>query len=298
MDRSSKLDWNDVRSFLAVARAGSLSAAARELGVRHTTVSRHVAALERALGGSLLVRRPDGIVLTALGQHLVPVGDDLERAMRAFGEAAYAKRTRVCLALPSGLSTLFAERIAGFNAVHPGIQLDVTSGSRPVDLGRGEADLAVRVGAIADQTLVAVRLCTAGWSLYASDRYLARRPAPTDPRALAGHEIIGFHARLAGFPGATWIEAYGSSARIVMRLTEMTEVLDAALAGAGLAALPCVLADAEPRLHRLTRDVLGTQPVSLVYRREVSREAPVRSVIRLVTSVIKEHSAAIGGGAL
>ena len=292
---TGKLDWNDVRSFLAVARAGSLSAAARELGVRHTTVSRQVAALERALGASLLARRPEGIALTEFGQRLLPTGQSLERAMTAFVDAASGNTTKVRLALPSGLSGRLAERLAAFHASVPGVQLEITSGSRPVDLLRGEADLAVRVGPITDETLVAVRLGTAGWSLYASDGYLARRSAPADPRNLTGHEVIGFHPRLSGVTGAVWLEAHGAGATIVMRLSDMTEVLDAATAGAGLALLPCVLGDAEPRLRRLTPEVLGTQPVSLVFRREIGRDAPVRAVIRFVTSVLKEHGAAIRG---
>jgi DNA-binding transcriptional LysR family regulator len=121
------------------------------------------------------------------------------------------------------------------------------------------------------------------WSLYASDRYLERRPAPVDPRDLVGHDVIGFHSKLAGVIGAKWIEAHGAGATVAMRLSDMTEVLEAAGAGAGLAILPCVLGDADPRMRRLTREVLGTQPVSLVYKREVGREPPVRAVIRFVT---------------
>ena len=112
-----KLDWNDIRSFLAVARAGSLSAAARELGVRHSTVSRQVAALEHALGSSLLARRPEGIALTEFGERLLPAGQSLERAMTAFVDAARGSPSPVRLALPSGLSARLAERLAGVPCV-------------------------------------------------------------------------------------------------------------------------------------------------------------------------------------
>lgn len=292
---SGKLDWNDVRSFLVVARAGSLSAAARELGVRHTTVSRQVAALEQALGASLLARRPGGIELTDFAARLLPAGQSLERGMAAFLEAARSRPTPVRLALPSGISVWLAERLAAFQASVPGVQLEITSGSKTVDLARGEADLAVRVGPVADKDLVAVRLGLAGWSLYASDRYLERRPAPVDLHDLAGHDIIGFHSRLAGVTGAKWIEAHGAGATVAMRLSDMTEVLEASVAGAGLAILPCVLGDADSRMHRLTRKVLGTQPVALVYNRQIGREPPVRAVIRFVTSVFREQAAVILG---
>ena len=295
MGGTGKLDWNDVRSFLTVARVGSLSAAARELGVRHTTVGRQVAALEQALGASLLARRPRGITPTDFAERLLPAGQSLERAMAAFLEAARCRPTPVRLALPSGLSVWLAERLTSFQASVPGVQLEITSGSQTADIARGDADLAVRVGPITDENLVAVRLGLAGWSLYASDRYLERRPAPVDPRDLVGHDVIGFHSKLAGVIGAKWIEAHGAGATVAMRLSDMTEVLEAAVAGAGLAILPCVLGDADPRMRRLTREVLGTQPVSIVYMREVGREPPVRAVLRFVTSVFREQSAVVLG---
>jgi DNA-binding transcriptional LysR family regulator len=295
MTNSREPDWNDVRYFLAVARSGSLAGAARLLGVRHTTVSRRLIALEQSLGVSLVVRRAEGIELTPLGRKLLPMADDLERTMQALLKLARSGRNHVRLALPSGLSTLFAARIAAFQAAHPDIALDLASGSRPVDLQQGEADLALRIGPIADETLIAQRLCTSGWSLYASQRYLDRHPAPGDPRHLAGHEVIGFHASLAGVPGAKWVEAHGAGATTVLHLAEMTEMLAAALSGAGLAILPCILADGEPRLLRLTREIIGSQVVSLVYRREAGLEPPVRAVIGFAASVIKDNAALIGG---
>jgi molybdate transport repressor ModE-like protein len=295
MSGTGEPDWNDVRYFLAVARTGTLSGAARALGVRHTTVSRRVAALEQALGVSLVVRQPDGIELTPVGQKLVPLGDDLERAMEALQMLVRSGRNRVRLALPSGFSMLFAERIAGFQKACPNIVLDLISGSRPVDLQHGAADLALRVGPVADEALIAQKLCVSGWSLYASERYLATHPAPTDPRRLAGHAIIGFDARLATVPGARWIEEHGAGATVALRLGEMTEMLTAAASGAGLAVMPCMLAEREPRVLRLTAEVVGSSPVSLVYRREIGLEGPVRAVIRFVTSVIRENAAWISG---
>ncbi|MER8409070.1 LysR family transcriptional regulator [Mesorhizobium sp. M1307] len=295
MTKTGEPDWNDLRYFLAAARAGTLSGAARVLGVRHTTISRRLAALEAALGVSLVVRTRQGIEITPLGQTLLPLGDDLERTMQALTALVRSGKNSVRLALPSGFSPLFAERMAGFHKTHADINLELTSGSRPVDLQHGEADLAVRIGTIADDDLIAQRLCVAGWSIYASQRYLDRHPMPIDPRQLAGHEIIGFHASLAGVPGAKWVEAHGAGATIVLRVAEMTEMLAAALSGAGLAVMPCMLAEAEPRMLRLAPDILGNHPVSLVYRREIGAEAPVRAVIRFVATVIKDRAALISG---
>lgn len=295
MAKPGEPDWNDLRYFLATARTGTLSGAARALGVRHTTISRRLTALEAALGVSLVVRRPHGIEITPLGRKLLPLGDDAERAMQALLALARSGRNRVRLALPSGLSPFFAERMAAFNKANPAINLELSSGSRAVDLQQGEADLAIRMGVVADDTLIARKLCIAGWSIYASQRYLDRHPQPIDPRDLAGQEIIGFDARLASVPGARWIEAHGAGATTVFRVAEMTEMLATALSGAGLAVMPCMLAESEPRMVRLAPDILGSHPVFLAYRREIGAEAPVRAVIRFAVSVIKDHAALISG---
>ena len=107
-------DWNDLRFFLAAAREGTLSGAARALGVRHTTISRRLAALEAALGVSLVVRRPQGVEVTPLGQRLLPLGEDLERAIEAMTALARSGTRRVRLALPTGFSPFFADRMAAF----------------------------------------------------------------------------------------------------------------------------------------------------------------------------------------
>ncbi|RRH93425.1 hypothetical protein EH240_29710 [Mesorhizobium tamadayense] len=263
--------------------------------MRHTTIGRRLAALEAALGVSLVVRHPQGVEVTPLGRRLLPLGEDLERAIEAMTALARSGTRRVRLALPTGFSPFFAERMAAFRKTCPDISLELTSGSRRVDLRHGEADLAVRIGTVADETLVARRLCVSGWSLYASRAYLDRHPMPIDPHQLSGHEIIGFHDSLAGVPGARWIEAYGKGATIVLRVAEMTEMLAAALGGAGLAVMPCMLAEPEPRMVRLTPDILGSHPVSLVYRREIGDEAPVRAVIRFVIAVVGDRAALIGG---
>jgi DNA-binding transcriptional LysR family regulator len=84
--------------------------------------------------------------------------------------------------------------------------LDILSGARPYDVRKGEADLAIRAAPLADQNLIASKLCEAGFSLYASATYLDRRPAPVDPNDLAGHDVIGYHASLSAAPSSRWIE--------------------------------------------------------------------------------------------
>jgi DNA-binding transcriptional LysR family regulator len=294
--RAGDLDWNDLRYFLAAARAKTLAGAARALGVEHSTIGRRLGALEESLGVALLTRAPGGVELTAIGEAIAPLVEAMERAARDIAEAVASRAPRVRLATPSGFSRFIAPHLAGFQAAHPGVTLELLSSSRTVDLRRGEADLALRTLLTDDEDLMVRKLAEIGWSLYAADCYLARRPAPADPRALAGHEVLGFEASLSGAPGARWLAEHGAGAVVVMRCRELTDMVAACVAGLGLAVLPGMAAALEPSLRRLTGEVLGTRPLYLVYRKEVLVSPAIAAVADFVTDLFRRQADALAGG--
>ena len=291
---AEQLDWDDLRYFLRAVQAGTLAGAARAMGVEHTTVGRRLSTLERTLGAPLVLRGPEGLKLTQLGEQAAPLVEEVQRAVIALVDLVAAQRARVRLAVPSGFTALFMPRIAELRRQHPTLSVELVSGSRPVDLKKGEADLAIRIGPVADKDLVARKLCEAGWALYASEAYVARS-ARVDPSDLAGHEVIGYDPSLADVPAAKWLEARSMNASVVMRSREMTDMLAAATSGVGLAALSCMVGDAEPKLLRLTPELIATRSVSLVYRREAKLSAEVRAVIRFVVEIMREHADRILG---
>jgi DNA-binding transcriptional LysR family regulator len=295
MGRADDLDWDDLRYFLRAAQSRTLAGAARDMGVEHTTIGRRLSALERSLGTALVLRGPEGLRLTPLGERVAPLVEEVERAVLAVCDVIASHRARVRLAVPSGFARLFAPGVAQLCRDHPGLALELMSGSQLVDLKRGEADLAIRSGPVADKDLVVRKLGESGWSLYASEAYLGRRPAPIDPDDLSGQEVIGYDAALTAVPAAAWIEKRAARATIVLRYREMTDMVAAAVSGVGLAALPCILADAEPALRRLTDDVIATRNLSLVYRREARLSESVRAVVCFVMDTIQEHAARIRG---
>lgn len=295
MASKGDLDWDDLRYFLEAVRNKSLAGAARALGIEHTTIGRRLAALERALGASLVLRSPEGLRLTALGERVVPYAEELERTVHALQEAVQSNSTRVRLAVPSGFASLFVERLSVLRQAHPDVVLEIMSGARLVDLERGEADLALRSAPPEQEDHIVRQLCVAGWSLYAAPSYLAVHPAPTDLDDLGGHDLIAHHPSLARLPSAQWLEARSAGAHVVLRSREMTDMLAAAVGGLGLAVLPCVLGDAEAGLVRLTPEVLARRPLSLVYRREMRLSEPVRAVIEFVCASVREQAARILG---
>jgi len=125
--------------------------------------------------------------------------------------------------------------------------------------------------------------------------YLRRRPAPADPEDLAGHEVVAYSAGVGSLPAAKWIEQRALNANVVLRSNESMTVLSATVSGAGLALLPCFLAEAEPSLKRLTPKVLSTRRFALVYPREVRLAEPVRVVIRFIVEVMRRHADRISG---
>jgi DNA-binding transcriptional LysR family regulator len=289
------LDWDDLRYFLRAVEAKTLAGAARAMGVEHTTIGRRLSALERTLGAPLVLRGPDGLKLTQLGEKVAPLVEEAERAVLRVLDLVASEKARVRLAVPSGFTQYFSAGIAQLCRDHPGLALEIVSGARPVDLKKGEADLAIRSGPVADKELVVRKLCEGGFSLYASDSYLARREAPRDPNDLTGHDLIGYDASLAAVPAAKWLEERAAKGTIVLRSREMSDMLAATLGGVGLAVLPCGLADPEPALRRLTPDVVATRTLALVYRTEARLSKDVRTVIRFVVGVMRENAERIGG---
>jgi DNA-binding transcriptional LysR family regulator len=295
MSKGDEISWDDLRYFLSAAKTKTLAGAARKLGVEHTTIGRRISALERALGAPLVMRGPEGLSLTPLGAQIEPLAEEVEGAVLAIRDLVAQQRAHVRLAVPSGCMALFTTRLAQLRREYPGLSLEIVSGARPVDLKKGEADLAIRAGPIKDRDLVARKLCLSGFSLYGSEAYIARHDAPVNPDDLRGHDIIGFETHLADTAPAKWLEERRNKPKIVLRSREMTDVLAAAASGVGLALLPCMLGDEEPKLRRVTLDVVVTHALSLVYRREARLAAPVRAVIRFVVDVVNENADRIAG---
>ena len=189
------MDWDHFRVFLAVARGGQLSAAARRLGVNHTTVARRLDALEAELGSALFERRPTGCVLTEAGERLIPLAERIEIETRAAlaavstGETEIAGTVRV--GAPDGLGNSFLARELGlFAAQHPGITVELVPLPVKFSVSRREADLVVELSRPTTGRLVATRLVDYSLGVYASESYLAGHGLPASLDDLAGHRLV------------------------------------------------------------------------------------------------------------
>jgi DNA-binding transcriptional LysR family regulator len=299
-DLAHVLDWNDLRYLLAIARAGTLAGAARELAVEHSTVGRRLSALESALGTRLFTRGPDGFTPTRAARDILPLAEQVAAGVetierRVLGEDSRVEGT-VRLTTSEALSGYFVRQLGCLAERHPGLVLEVLSGNRAFDLMRGEADVAVRVREVTDPDLIARKLASAGWSLYAAPSYLERKGTPSSPEDLRGHDVLGFDATMSAVPGALWLSEHGAATNVVMRGNSILAVLNAAIFGMGLAVLPCFIADAEKALTRITPRVLGVRDVFLVVHPDLARVARVRAVMEFVAEAF-ERDALLWSGA-
>jgi DNA-binding transcriptional LysR family regulator len=213
-------NWDELRTFVEVARDGSLSGAARRLGVTQPTVGRHIDALEAALGLTLFTRSPRGLAPTPAASALEPHAEAMAAAAAALartasGEAAADRGTvRVTASEIVGVEVL-PPVLAAFHAEHPGIVIELALTNRTQDLARRDADIAVRMVRPTQSGLLARRIGSSRISLFAHRDYLARFGEPRSLADLANHCVIGFDRdnssfrSLGGHAGTLTRESFG-----------------------------------------------------------------------------------------
>jgi len=243
-------NWNDLRVFLAVARAGSLSGAAEELGVNHSTVFRRIGAFETELGVRLFERLQNGYLLTPAGEELRDGALRIEEEIAGLSRKVTGQDLRLSGTVRVTTIDMLAlgllpRHLAAFHAAFPGIEVDLVIDNATLSLSRREADIALRVGNTPPETLVGRRAGRLVFAVYRSADYCAHSPE-TD---LAQHDWIGFDSEHAAL--ARRFAAYLPEARPILRTNSVAAALAATQAGIGLAILPCGLADLEPDLVRV-----------------------------------------------
>jgi DNA-binding transcriptional LysR family regulator len=284
------MNWDDLRYFLAVHRAGSTNGAARHLNVEHTTVGRRLTALEEAVGARLFLRTKQGAKPTAAAARILAFAEAAERSALAIERVAGASDRRIAGVVRLTTSEAFGGYLIGklsrLHDRHPDLKIDLHTGNVVLDLMRGEADVAVRFAATPQPDLVRRRIGEMPWALYASSDYLARRPLGAALDGLSGHDLIGLEKGLAQSPGAQWIGEYGGAANIPLVANSLVAALDAAAAGMGLAVAPRFLAADKPLLRCVSTEGFGAHAVWVVFRRDVGRLARVRAVVDFVVGLV------------
>ena len=279
-------DWEDIRHFVTLAREGTLSAAARTLGVDHATVARRVAALEASTGLKLVDRRARATLLTEDGRRIAAVAAPMEEAAFALSRTAQAAKPGVdgevtISAPPNFASAVIAPQLVRLRQQHPGIRIKLMGEKRRASLSRREADVALRLSRPVETGLFVRKIGSFGFSLYGAPAYLNKTP----PHAFA---FIGYDASMAESPQEVWLRAVIGEREVVLRTNDLETQIAAARSGLGVAALPHYLGEGDPRLQR--HDVPGgpvSRDVWLLVHRDLRQVPPVRAVMEFLVSCLK-----------
>jgi len=295
-------EWSDFKVLLALARAGSVAGAARQLQVDSSTISRRLAALEEAAGARLLIRGGREFSWTAEGRTLIEAGEAMEaattRAMRAVRTAKVEVDGTVRVSVAPGfVPVLMRGMLPLLREAHPALRVELDGGFQRVDLARGDADIAVRMARPDEPDLVACHVFDCGWFVYAAASYLEARGCPASFEELAQHELVLYTEDLQRVPPLRWMEAWRGTARELSRVDNLEIACQTIAAGAGIAVLPCFIADPVPGLQRVFPQRVAVNPGWVVYHEAARDTSRVRVVADALVAFFRSHEAMFMGGA-
>ncbi len=299
---AERLDWSWLRDFGVVAEAGSLSEAARLLGVSQPTLTRRMAALEEHLGTDVLRRGPRGIELTEAGEAiLLPIQrmrDDASVVdVTATGrDASLAGIVRI--SATEGLANYWCTpALLEFQREHPAVRIEIDVSNRNANLLRREADIALRLGRPRQQELVARRVGEVAVGLYASHDYLDRAGRLASIESLGEHAYIGFDEAILDTEAGSWVEGLVGTGRPVFRSTSLITQLQAIRNGWGIGMTSVFMAEGDPQLERVLPRIERLLEVWLVTHPGLRRSARIRAVYDFLSERFERDRAWLAGRA-
>jgi len=292
--RSVKFDWNRARAFLVTAEEGSLSAAARALGMAQPTLGRQVDALEQELGVVLFQRVGRGLTLTPSGlellDHVRSMGEAAGRVSLTAAGQSQSIEGQVCIAASEVYAAhLLPSILVKLRALEPGIDIEVVTSNSPSDLRRREADIAIRNFRPTEPDLIARKICDVPARLFATRGYLDSIGNPRLPYDLRGADFISIDSTGALLKGLNAM-GLGLSEKNFPILTENYLVMwEFVKAGLGIGILDGNIGDAEPAVVRVLPELEPLMfPIWLVAHRELHTSRRIRMVFDLLADELRK----------
>jgi len=288
------LDWDDIRFFLAVQRSGSIRAAAGQLGVNHSTVSRRIRQLEQQLGVRLFEKLPTGYVITPAGEEIVRYALQIEQQTDALQRQIYGRDSELSgnlrVTLPESLAShLLMPALEQFSARYTAIVIELVISDEEFSLSKREADVAIRVtDRSPPEHLVGRRVLTYAKCIYAARSYLANRDTTQDMNWIGWDDDV---------PLPQWVKN-GEFPKVPVRhqVDHLMVQLAAAKAGLGISVLPCFLGDTEPLLQRVpTATVRPSRDIWLLTHHDLRQTVRVRVFTEFMAQAIREHDDLLEG---
>ena len=298
------MDWDNVRVFLAVARAGQFVAAAKRLRLDHATVSRRIAGLEAALGAKLFDRRTTGAKLTSAGERFLGAAEEMESAfLHAQGEISGVDLELtgdVRIGAPDGFSTYYlTSALRDFADRHPALRLQLLPLPQLTPLARREVDVVVGLDKPEAGRFVARKLTDYTLGIYASQAYLKRHGSPADVEALKRHRLIGYVEEHAFSTALDYVRDLYDGAPTSFECSNAVTQLEALRAGIGLGVIHDFIARRFKDLVPVLRERSATRAYWLVTHEDTRGLGRVRAVAEhLAKSVARDRGCFCEGEAL
>ncbi|MBU1316881.1 MAG: LysR family transcriptional regulator [Alphaproteobacteria bacterium] len=298
MTANPNFTWDDLQYFLAVARTGQLSTAARHLRSSHATVSRRIDRLEFALKVKLFERNPRGYVLTAIGQRFIETAEKMEaetdRLQADIATGATAQRGVIRLSAPEGFANFFfSHRLGAFQARHPNIALELVTIQQIMSLSRKEADIAVTLDPPKGGPYNTEKISDYVLNVYGSKDYLAKAPPIRCRSDLLDHPFIGYIEDMIFAPGLDYLGDVHPGLKPHFQSSSIFAQLTATKNGLGLCVLPHFIARAQPDLQiLLPEEVTLTRNYWLVRHRDLSDVPRVRLVADFIYAAVRDNQEA------
>lgn len=272
------LDWDDLKTFLAIARHGSLSAAARALKVSQTTMGRRLDHLHGRAGAVLLERTPSGFRLTTTGSAILGEVERMEDAALSVERTISGEDRRlegvVRVTSVDALAVHVLTRgLPALHAAHPGIVVELITDNRSLSLARREADIAIRLGRFEAHETVVRKVGEMAFAVYAARSYIELQGMPDWPSGAPEHRIVRVQDDLLDTPDAAWFAQRTRGARPVLLANNREVQLRGVLAGLGIGHLPRYLAEGHSSLVRLNDEPAVTREIWMGVHQD-SRSTP------------------------
>ncbi|AZV19651.1 MAG: LysR family transcriptional regulator [Mesorhizobium sp.] len=296
----TEIDWNLIKSFVAVAESGSLSAAARKLSASQPTLGRHIGELEQALGVTLFRRGRHGYELTEAGSTLFERGKAVSEQASAFSLLALGSVEAIEGTVRIAASEVVAayvlpEMTMRLGIEEPGIEVEIVASNQVENLLRRDADIAIRMVKPAQNELTARKVCDIELCACAAKSYLDRRGRPLKPADLVDHDLVGFDRGDEIIRGFTQHGIPVTRSSFRFRADNQIVLWEAVRAGNGIGLGQEPLADRDPLIEKVLPDLpLPVLPVWLAMHRDVRTSVRIRRVVDFLHEELKRYSAGAG----
>lgn len=289
---TQSMQWDDLHTFLEIARQGSLSGAARALKLTQPTVGRRLAAMEDAMGAKLLQRTPDGFVLTPIGESVLANAERMEQEALAaerliFGGDVKMEGDVRVTTVDTLASRIVTPALIALQKKHPQISVELAPATQSLSLSRREADIAIRVAPFTGNQIVARKVGSIALNFFARPEYLSEAD-------LKAPRLISVMEDQAHLPEAVWTEKQFPNGKIKLRSNSREVQYWAALMGGGIALLPRFRADTDDRLVRVLPEAPDLRrDVWLGVHSDMRQTPRIRATMDALIEVFEENARAL-----